>query len=160
MKKFLLKTGFLIAVLFFSLVNTYAQSNEELKARIEKLNKEMIKVMMDGDEEKGFSFYTSDAISMPSYDKMKIGIAELRRSHEEMKKMEMKFTNFETNTMKVWECGNQVIEIGTYKMSFTMKGMESPMDDEGKYLTIWEKQQDGSLKVKVETWNTDKMPGH
>jgi ketosteroid isomerase-like protein len=32
------------------------------------------------------------------------------------------------------------------------------MEDTGKYLTLWEKQADGSLKIKVETWNTDKNP--
>jgi hypothetical protein len=25
-------------------------------------------------------------------------------------------------------------------------------------MTIWEKQNDGSLKIKVETWNTDTNP--
>jgi ketosteroid isomerase-like protein len=32
------------------------------------------------------------------------------------------------------------------------------MDDHGKYLTIWEKQKDGSLKIKIETWNSDVDP--
>jgi len=40
----------------------------------------------------------------------------------------------------------------------SMPGMDKPMDDQGKYLTIWEKQKDGSMKVKVETWNSDADP--
>jgi hypothetical protein len=36
-----------------------------------------------------------------------------------------------------------------------MPGMDKPMDDHGKYLTVWEKQKDGSLKVKIEIWNSD-----
>ena len=40
----------------------------------------------------------------------------------------------------------------------TMPNMDKPMEDHGKYLTIWEKQKDGSLKVKVETWNSDVDP--
>jgi ketosteroid isomerase-like protein len=51
-----------------------------------------------------------------------------------------------------------IIEVGAYKMNFTMTGMEGPMYDNGKYLTIWEKQKDGSLKIKYETWNTDMNP--
>ena len=39
-----------------------------------------------------------------------------------------------------------------------MPGMEKPMDDHGKYLTIWEKQKDGSLKTKIEIWNSDVNP--
>jgi hypothetical protein len=30
--------------------------------------------------------------------------------------------------------------------------------DNGKYITIWEMQKDGSIKIKVETWNTDHNP--
>jgi hypothetical protein len=30
--------------------------------------------------------------------------------------------------------------------------------DNGKYITIWEIQKDGTPKIKVETWNTDNNP--
>jgi len=36
--------------------------------------------------------------------------------------------------------------------------MSEPMHDVGKYVTVWQKQIDGSLKIKVETWNTDANP--
>jgi ketosteroid isomerase-like protein len=36
--------------------------------------------------------------------------------------------------------------------------MPDPMQDAGKYLTIWEQQSDGSLKVKLEMWNADSYP--
>ena len=39
-----------------------------------------------------------------------------------------------------------------------MPNMDKPMDDHGKYVTIWEKQKDWSLKIKVETWNSDVDP--
>jgi ketosteroid isomerase-like protein len=51
-----------------------------------------------------------------------------------------------------------ITEIVTYKISGSMPGMDKPMDDNGKYVTIWEKQKDGSLKIKVETWNSDVDP--
>jgi hypothetical protein len=40
----------------------------------------------------------------------------------------------------------------------TMPNMPAPMEDHGKYLTVWEKQKDGSLKVKVETGNSEVDP--
>jgi ketosteroid isomerase-like protein len=55
-------------------------------------------------------------------------------------------------------CQNNIAEIGTYKMSFTMEGMSGEMTDTGKYLTIWEQQPDGSLKIALEMWNTDNFP--
>jgi ketosteroid isomerase-like protein len=54
--------------------------------------------------------------------------------------------------------GNLIHEIGTYKINASMPGMEKPIDDHGKYLTVWEKQKDGSLKVKIEMWNSDVDP--
>jgi hypothetical protein len=32
------------------------------------------------------------------------------------------------------------------------------ISDKGKYLTIYERDANGSLKIKVETWNTDLNP--
>lgn len=89
-------------VVLFTANMALSQSNSEYKAKIESINKEMAKNMLEGNTEKLLSLYTEDAISMPNMDK--------------------------------------------------------PMEDHGKYLTIWEKQKDGSLKMKVETWNSDVDP--
>jgi ketosteroid isomerase-like protein len=75
-----------------------------------------------------------------------------------MVKSGIKFTSYEPTILKILVNGNMITEIGTYKITMTMPGMDKPMDDHGKYLTIWEKQNDGSLKIKVETWNSDVMP--
>jgi hypothetical protein len=39
-----------------------------------------------------------------------------------------------------------------------MAGMPGEIEDAGKYLTIYERDADGALKIKVETWNTDVNP--
>ena len=49
-------------------------------------------------------------------------------------------------------------EIGTFKMNASMPNFDKPIDDHGKYLTVWEKQKDGSLKIKIEIWNSDVDP--
>jgi ketosteroid isomerase-like protein len=118
----------------------------------------MAKDMIAGNTEKNLSLYTSDAISMPSYEPIHDGIASIRKASEEMAKSGWKCNSFEPTTLKVLVNGNMITEIGTYKISMSMAGMDKPMNDQGKYLTIWEKQKDGSLKVKIETWNTDMNP--
>jgi ketosteroid isomerase-like protein len=70
----------------------------------------------------------------------------------------MKMTNVEFTTKQVQTCGDMIIEIGNYNISMEMPMMGQPIDDKGKYVTIWEKQSDGSLKIKIETWNTDINP--
>lgn len=158
MKNFLTKTALWGIILFVSSSVAIAQSDAELKAKIEKLNVEMGKAMVSGDTDKSLSFYAKDVISLPSYEPMLNGIDAVKKSNEEMKKAGWKVTGFKVNTFSVTSCNNLIVEIGTYEISFTMKDMDQPMTDVGKYLTIWEKQKDGSLKVKIETWNSDKYP--
>lgn len=156
-KTSLISAGLLIVVLFTASIS-FSQTNEELKMKIQKMNKEMTKAMLEGNMEKNLGMYAPDAISMPSYEPMHDGIAAIRKAGEEMMKSGWKCTSFEPTTLKVMANGNMVTEIGTYKISMSMPGMEKPMDDHGKYLTIYEKQKDGSLKIKIETWNTDVNP--
>ena len=54
--------------------------------------------------------------------------------------------------------GEHVIEIGTFEISLQMPGMPGPIDDKGKYMTVYIRDADGALKIKAETWNTDINP--
>jgi len=136
----------------------YAQGNDALKPKIDKMNKEMAMAMIQGNTDKMLGMYTEDAISLPSYRPMQVGLAEIRKASMEDMKSGWKTTVFELNNQKIIASGNLVTNIGTYKISMSMPGSDKPMDDHGKYLTIYEKQKDGSLKIKVETWNTDVDP--
>jgi ketosteroid isomerase-like protein len=144
----------LFAIMFMASA-VYSQNNPEYKTKIEAINKEMAKYMVAGNSEKGLSLYTDDALSMPNYEPMHDGLAAIRKANEDMLKTGVKFNSFEPTTLKVIANGNLITEVGTYKISVSMPGMDKPMDDHGKYLTVWEKQKDGSLKVKIEIWNSD-----
>jgi ketosteroid isomerase-like protein len=158
MKRMSLVTTCFIIVVLFAQNLAFAQGNNALKSQIDKINKEMSVAMVQGNSEKMLSMYTDDAISLPSYRPMQVGIAEIRKANTEDMKSGWKTTAFELNNQKIITSGNLVTDIGTYKISMSMPGSDKPMDDHGKYLTIYEKQKDGSLKVKVETWNTDVDP--
>ena len=72
--------------------------------------------------------------------------------------MGMKVTKFTLESVDIIDGEKFVIDIGKYSLTMTMKGMPAPIEDAGKYVTVYEKQEDGSLKVKVETWNADNNP--
>jgi uncharacterized protein (TIGR02246 family) len=148
----------MVLVMLFTTSTIYSQTSSEYKAKIEAINKEMATAMVQGDNQKTLSLYAPDAISMPSNEPMQDGIDAIKKASEAMSKSGWKCNSFEPTTLKVMVNGNQITEIGAYKISMSMPGMDKPMDDHGKYLTIWEKQKDGSLKVKVETWNSDVQP--
>ena len=71
----------------------------------------------------------------------------------------MKITAFETVNTDIMVSGDLVIDIGTYNITMTLPQMgDQPWNDHGKYMTIWEMQEDGSLLAVAETWNTDTNP--
>lgn len=167
MKKMMMLSMCTIFVAFLVTGAASSQSSSDYKAKIESLNKEMTQYMIEGNTEKSLNFYTADAISLPSYSPILEGIANIRKANEDMAKTGSKINSCEFTTLKVIPNGNLITEIGTYKINMSMPGMDKAMDDHGKYLTIWEKQKDGSLKVKIDTWNSDinpmdmsKMQGH
>ena len=151
-----LLSTFLLFALVFAAGVVFSQSSGDYKVQIDKLNKDLTQNMIQGNTEKNLSMHTEDAISMPSYEPMHQGLDAIRKASEDLSKSGWKVKSFEPTTLKIIPNGNMITEIGTYKISMNMPNMDKPMDDQGKYLTIWEKQPDGSLKIKVETWNTDK----
>jgi ketosteroid isomerase-like protein len=157
MKKLILKTAILSAMVVFSLT-AIAQTDAELKKQIKKMNDDMAKAMIAGDHEKNLDYYADDVVSLPSYDKMMKGKNEIRKSISDMNKSDWKIKDFDFETVSVETNGNIVTEIGKYKMEMRNDKMDQSMKDEGKYLTMWEKQKDGSLKIKTEMWNSDKNP--
>jgi ketosteroid isomerase-like protein len=138
--------------------SVYSQSAEEYKTKIQTLNKEMVKSMLEGNIEKNLALYAKDAISLPNYEPMIEGVDAIRAANKKMMESGYKINSFEPTTLKVIPNGNMITEIGTYKINLNVPGMDQPVTDAGKYLTIWEKQKDGSLKIKVETWNSDTNP--
>ncbi len=157
MKKTIVSTSVMIAVIFMANI-ALSQTSTDYRAKIESLNKEMAKNMVEGNTEKLLNLYTEDAISLPSYQPIREGKAAIREASTEMAKTGVKYTSFEPKTLKVTVNGNQITEIGTYSITVLPPNADKPIEDHGKYLTIWEKQKDGSLKVKVETWNSDVDP--
>jgi uncharacterized protein (TIGR02246 family) len=158
MKKLFIKSVFALMLVTLFSISAISQNNDEIRDKIVKINQQMAKAMMDGNPQATLGFYTQDAVSLPNYGEMVKGLDAIKKSNEEMVSSGMKVNSMEFNTVMVNTYGNMVSEIGTYKMNATMPGMANPMEDTGKYLNLWEKQPDGSLKIKVETWNTDKNP--
>jgi ketosteroid isomerase-like protein len=96
---------------------------------------------------------------MPSYEPMMKGIDACKESSKKMLESGMKMTAFKSTVSDLLVSGDFVVDIGTYEITMdNIPGMDGPWSDHGKYMTIWEMQDDGSMKVKAETWNTDVNP--
>ncbi len=153
MKKFLL-----ITILLFSFIQISAQDEGDWVAKFNQMNKEFAKMMMEQDHEGMLKYYADDVISMPSYQPMIRGIEEMKKAQEMDKQSGVKWLDFTLNTTDVLPAGDYLIEIGTYTLKMEIPQMDKPYTDNGKYINVWEKQDDGSLKIKVDTWNSDINP--
>lgn len=146
----------LVCLSLFMLTETFAQKQADIKAKLEKIAAEMSEKMVKGDLH--HDYYADDAISMPEGQPMIEGIDALKANADQMEASGINFTEFELKPSKVMVNGKMVTEIGNYSLVVTMPEVPEPIADKGKYLTIWEIQKDGKLKIKVETWNTDMSP--
>lgn len=149
----------ILFVLIIASCFVYSQDNAELKKKIQSMNNEMAEMMISGEEETIWSYYSKDVISMPSYQPMIKGLDACIKSSEQMMASGMEITAFKSTNTDLLVSGNFAIDIGTYEITMNIPEMRDILyTDNGKYMTIWEMQDNGSLLVVAETWNTDKNP--
>lgn len=135
-----------------------AGHHEGLLAELTEIGDKLSAAMLANDVETMLAMYTEDAISLPNFGPRMQGVETFRQHSEQMTAMGMKIHSFESDPTEAWEAGDHVIEIGTFTIELEMPGMPQPINDKGKYMTIYVRDEDGSLKIKAETWNTDMNP--
>lgn len=155
-----MKTMTRTLVLFVLMMATLSMSAQktEIKDQIQKINNEMIGAILNDDYGKILTYYDDKVISMPNYGPMIRGIDQMKEHQMEAAEKGNKVTEMSLLTKKINDYGDVVIEIGTYTITLEMAGMETPVKDAGKYLTVWRKH-DNTYKILNEIWNTDVYPG-
>ena len=129
-----------------------------LMEEVTEFGDDLAKAMLENDVERMLSMYAPGAISLPNYGPRMEGLDAFRESHAQMEAAGMKVLSFESDPTDVWQAGDQVIEIGKFQITLEMPFMPDKVEDHGKYVTIYERDESGALKIKVETWNTDMNP--
>ena len=152
--------GMLMIVFIFSGLNLFAQNDDmaQKKVYFDQMNDKFGKALIDGDYNTIAGFYTDDAVSLPSYEPMWRGKNAILEGNKKDFESGMKFRSFIGKTTDVFSSGDITCEVGTYELSFTSPNMTTEMKDHGKYMNIWQKQSDGSWKLRADTWNSDVNP--
>jgi len=147
-------------VVIMGLAGAVSASHHESKLmkEVAAIGDALAEAMVENKTEVLLAMYADDAISLPNYGPRMDGIDAFRKHHEEMSAAGMKVTSFDSEPTEVWKAGDHVIEIGTYAIELEMPGMPAGVNDKGKYMTVYVRGKDGSLKIKAETWNTDMNP--
>ena len=89
--------------------------------------------------------YSSDAMVMMANMPAWKGQAEIQtKAGELFQAWDVKDPKFTTESVEI--SGDLAVETGTYSMTLTPKDGK-PMADNGKYITVWKRQADGSWKI-------------
>ena len=156
-----MKTTFattLLALLFFSVAGLQLSAQTEadkLKAEIREMNEKLIQAELSGDPSSLMSIYSDKVILMPNNEPMIRGAAEMMHKKREEMDTGFKMLSMNLTFDAVFPDKLYVTEVGHYDVTMKGPGMPEPMNDKGKYVTIWERQKDGSLKIFIDTWNSD-----
>ena len=132
--------------------------NGGVKEKIEKINKELEKLVLTGNYYDILPYYTDDIIICPDFQPEIKGKDAIKAIYDKNKKKELKHHSFSGTVAEIWECENLVYERGTFGMSISSKDHPKPLAYYGSYFTIWKKDDNGSLKIKYVIWNFDFNP--
>lgn len=126
---------------------------QAVRSRIEETNAQFTSAVNRGDTSTVASLYTSDATVLPPNATAVRGRAEIKGLFDGMIQ-QMGLPKLTLSTRDVTELGDTAYEVGTYSMK-----MKPPaggeISDTGKYVVIWQHQNDGGWKLHVDIWNSD-----
>lgn len=156
MKKMKIKLILIIACSITS-VSLSAQDTNliSLKAKIDSTNKIIDEAALKQDFETIAAYYTDDVITLPNNEPLIQGKKAFIDNEKIAAKRGIKILSIKSTLIDLFASGDLIHEIGKYEISLEIPGVPYPITDKGKYLVIWQQQNDGTLKIKLETWNND-----
>ncbi|MEN6578510.1 MAG: DUF4440 domain-containing protein [Phycisphaerales bacterium] len=134
------------------------EAKEDLKAIAEDTGNKAEQCFLSGNVDAMLQYYCDDVISMPNFHPMVRGKADLKRKTEAILASGLKFESLESTTVEVQGSGDLVYEVGTFRQAILIPGTEEPLEQNGKYITIWKRQPNGELRIAVEMYNSDTDP--
>jgi uncharacterized protein (TIGR02246 family) len=148
----------LIAVMFvlgFSLVQLSCSGPEtfnedQARKSIGEANAKYSEAMHQGNLAGVVGTYTDDATMFPPGGEMIKGKTAIEGLYRQFFQMGMK--DIVLTTIDVGGCGDIIYEIGKTKVWIQPEGQEAIIDST-RYIVIWKRQADGSLKVHADIWN-------
>lgn len=145
-------------MLFFSQFLVAKTPLESTREKIEILKHQRQNAVFEHDYKKALTFFTDDILILPDLQPPIQGKAELEKMYEKDQKNGVTFHAIGNTVQSDWLCGEDYYERGTWSMSVTSNQSDKPEAFLGSYFQIWQKQNDGSYKIKFNIWNLNHQP--
>ncbi|MEK7404689.1 MAG: SgcJ/EcaC family oxidoreductase [Acidobacteriota bacterium] len=130
--------------------DTRAADEQAIRAAEGEWSKQAVAKNLDG----FVSYYAEDAAVFAPNAPIATGKEAIRKAISEMLALPDMALSFQTVRVEVARSGDLAYAHGTYEQSF--KGPKGkPVQDRGKYVSVWKKQADGSWKAVADIFNSD-----
>lgn len=156
MKVFLVSIASLLLISCAGSQSQAPINTDEVRAAIAATDKKFMEDFNRGDAAAAAAAYTYNAIVMPPNEPPIEGKQAIEKSLTELIS-KLQLSNLQLSISEVDVQGDTAIVRGAYSSNITVPGMDVPMEDRGKTLTVWKKQADGSWKLHRDIWNSN-MP--
>ncbi len=135
-----------------------SSKDKKLLGQMATITEAMVQAFNDGDLETLLSYYTDDGIRLPDQAKAAIGKDALRELQIRELSENAKIQSFKELDKKTFICGDYVFETGKVVISFSKENTRFLLSDWLNYVTIWNRQPDGSLKIKLDATSPAVIP--
>ena len=154
-KKYFFWSVLIISVMLLSCAGPEQMDVEQVRKTIEEMNGKFTEAVRQGDAAALATLYTENATLMPPDSDMLKGKEAIEEFWNNVMQMGLKDATL--TTVEVMGSGNLAYEIGKYTLKMQAEGQE-PIGVYGKYVVIWQAQDDGSWKLHVDIWNSSMPP--
>src|SRR5436853_2455248 len=147
-----MKTKFILSVCIALVpLVTFAASAEEKAMR--DADEAWSKAAGAKDVDKTVAFYADDAVVMPPNAERATTKEAIRKIWKDL--LTDAKVSWKATKVEVAKSGEVGFIIGTYEVAMNDVVTGKPVNDRGKYLEVWEKQNDGSWKCGADMFNSD-----
>ena len=140
-----------------SILHAQKLSIDSLRIKIDKINKILDEASRNYDYETMSVYYEDDFIMLPNGEPLIQGKQAFIENEKKAEQSGYKILRIETSNIDLFYCDDFINEVGSYKVTLKVPNVPYDIIDKGKYLVIWKIHPDGSLKIKLETWNNDEI---
>jgi uncharacterized protein (TIGR02246 family) len=117
----------------------------EARQAIDKGNAQWVEAWDKADAAMIASLFANDGALLGGNGKLFKGQQQILERQKTVMEAAGKGVKCTVTTVDLWLDGDTAYETGTYSYKYQEKG--KPVNEEGRYVTIWRKQNDGSWKI-------------
>jgi uncharacterized protein (TIGR02246 family) len=156
MKRVLIGVAVVVAVASFAFANAKKQAtaaNEsaalaDVRRAIDKGNAQWSEGWAKGDAAMVAAVFADEGVQLAGGGKLVKGRQQIMERQKAAMQGADPGVRVTVTTVNVWLDGDTAYETGKYRYEYTEEG--KPGVDEGRYVTIWKRQKDGSWKLTMD----------